>query len=281
MSPTAHTFRVGAINTMIQPARLSTNPADRTVRSSLRGIHVPGATAWAWRLAGVLQETGAHVRVFDPTACSETPQRVHWSASCCPVRVGRHRRFHHGHDASFRSGACASREDGSHPRRCSSRAAWRRRSGRSSCSSSDPSISSSWGEGSARCASCSHGSGEGRPLRRASPEPPSARAMGASCEFPSARSITTSCARQSSPHRMKKCPMPLTGIGSKRRIRVGALPTKAAREARLAEIRSVRLITLNYCPDGLHVLFGYELPARGAGRRGADCARSTRTRRCR
>jgi anaerobic magnesium-protoporphyrin IX monomethyl ester cyclase len=30
--------------------------------------------------------------------------------------------------------------------------------------------------------------------------------------------------------------------------RVGALPTKAAREARLAEIRSVRMITLNYCP---------------------------------
>lgn len=32
--------------------------------------------------------------------------------------------------------------------------------------------------------------------------------------------------------------------------RVGALPTKAAREAQLAEIRSVRLITLNYCPMG-------------------------------
>jgi radical SAM superfamily enzyme YgiQ (UPF0313 family) len=32
--------------------------------------------------------------------------------------------------------------------------------------------------------------------------------------------------------------------------RVGALPTKAAREARLAEIRAVRLITLNYCPMG-------------------------------
>jgi radical SAM superfamily enzyme YgiQ (UPF0313 family) len=32
--------------------------------------------------------------------------------------------------------------------------------------------------------------------------------------------------------------------------RVGALPTKAAREATLAEIRSVRLITLNYCPMG-------------------------------
>ncbi len=30
--------------------------------------------------------------------------------------------------------------------------------------------------------------------------------------------------------------------------RVGALPSKAAREAQLAEIRSVRLITLNYCP---------------------------------
>lgn len=32
--------------------------------------------------------------------------------------------------------------------------------------------------------------------------------------------------------------------------RVGGLPTKAAREAALAEIRSVRLITLNYCPMG-------------------------------
>lgn len=32
--------------------------------------------------------------------------------------------------------------------------------------------------------------------------------------------------------------------------RVGRLPSKAEREARLAEIRSVRLITLNYCPMG-------------------------------
>ncbi|MGH8300831.1 MAG: B12-binding domain-containing radical SAM protein [Steroidobacteraceae bacterium] len=32
--------------------------------------------------------------------------------------------------------------------------------------------------------------------------------------------------------------------------RIGQLPGKAAREARLAEIRSVRLITLNYCPMG-------------------------------
>lgn len=32
--------------------------------------------------------------------------------------------------------------------------------------------------------------------------------------------------------------------------RIGALPSKADREARLAEIRSVRLITLNYCPMG-------------------------------
>jgi radical SAM superfamily enzyme YgiQ (UPF0313 family) len=35
-----------------------------------------------------------------------------------------------------------------------------------------------------------------------------------------------------------------------RRYRVGQLPFKADREARLAEIRSVRLITLNYCPMG-------------------------------
>ncbi|MDP9083615.1 MAG: B12-binding domain-containing radical SAM protein [Pseudomonadota bacterium] len=32
--------------------------------------------------------------------------------------------------------------------------------------------------------------------------------------------------------------------------RIGALPSKASREAYLAEIRSVRLITLNYCPMG-------------------------------
>jgi radical SAM superfamily enzyme YgiQ (UPF0313 family) len=32
--------------------------------------------------------------------------------------------------------------------------------------------------------------------------------------------------------------------------RIGALPMKAAREASLAEVRSVRLITLNYCPMG-------------------------------
>src|SRR3979411_15264 len=32
--------------------------------------------------------------------------------------------------------------------------------------------------------------------------------------------------------------------------RVGALPSKAAREANLADSRSVRLITLNYCPMG-------------------------------
>ncbi len=35
-----------------------------------------------------------------------------------------------------------------------------------------------------------------------------------------------------------------------RAYRIGALPSKAAREAHLAEIRSVRLITLNYCPMG-------------------------------
>jgi radical SAM superfamily enzyme YgiQ (UPF0313 family) len=35
-----------------------------------------------------------------------------------------------------------------------------------------------------------------------------------------------------------------------RAYRIGALPSKAAREAQLAEIRSVRLITLNYCPMG-------------------------------
>src|SRR5467141_3281105 len=37
--------------------------------------------------------------------------------------------------------------------------------------------------------------------------------------------------------------------------RIGALPTKAAREARLAEIRSVRLITLNYAQSSFRMTF--------------------------
>jgi hypothetical protein len=46
--------------------------------------------------------------------------------------------------------------------------------------------------------------------------------------------------------------MPYRSYWSKleRAYRVGELPMKAEREARLAEIRSVRLITLNYCPMG-------------------------------
>jgi radical SAM superfamily enzyme YgiQ (UPF0313 family) len=46
--------------------------------------------------------------------------------------------------------------------------------------------------------------------------------------------------------------MPYRAYWSKleRAYRVGELPMKADREARLAEIRSVRLITLNYCPMG-------------------------------
>jgi radical SAM superfamily enzyme YgiQ (UPF0313 family) len=47
-----------------------------------------------------------------------------------------------------------------------------------------------------------------------------------------------------------KMPYPVYWDRLESAYRVGQLPTKAAREARLAEIRSVRLITLNYCPMG-------------------------------
>ena len=49
---------------------------------------------------------------------------------------------------------------------------------------------------------------------------------------------------------MRGCPTRAYWERLEKAYRVGALPTKAAREARLAEIRSVRLITLNYCPMG-------------------------------
>jgi radical SAM superfamily enzyme YgiQ (UPF0313 family) len=47
-----------------------------------------------------------------------------------------------------------------------------------------------------------------------------------------------------------RMPYPAYWRRLERAYRIGRLPTKAAREARLAEIRSVRLITLNYCPMG-------------------------------
>ena len=48
----------------------------------------------------------------------------------------------------------------------------------------------------------------------------------------------------------EKMPYPAYWERLERAYRIGALPAKADREARLAEIRSVRLITLNYCPMG-------------------------------
>lgn len=48
----------------------------------------------------------------------------------------------------------------------------------------------------------------------------------------------------------ERMPYPAYWSRLERAYRIGQLPTKAAREARLAEIRSVRLITLNYCPMG-------------------------------
>lgn len=48
----------------------------------------------------------------------------------------------------------------------------------------------------------------------------------------------------------EKMPYPAYWERLESAYRVGALPSKAAREAYLAEIRSVRLITLNYCPMG-------------------------------
>ena len=47
-----------------------------------------------------------------------------------------------------------------------------------------------------------------------------------------------------------RMPYPAYWARLEQAYRVGRLPIKAAREARLAEIRSVRLITLNYCPMG-------------------------------
>jgi radical SAM superfamily enzyme YgiQ (UPF0313 family) len=48
----------------------------------------------------------------------------------------------------------------------------------------------------------------------------------------------------------ERMPYPAYWSRLEQAYRVGQLPGKAAREARLAEIRSVRLITLNYCPMG-------------------------------
>ncbi len=48
----------------------------------------------------------------------------------------------------------------------------------------------------------------------------------------------------------EKMPYPAYWERLESALRVGELPVKADREARLSEVRSVRLITLNYCPMG-------------------------------
>ncbi len=81
-----------------------------------------------WRLAGVLTAAGFEAKVFDPNCCREPPQRA-LERELLRGQLGRRRRFHNRDDAALRPGAGAHRAPHGARARCSSRAAWRRRSG--------------------------------------------------------------------------------------------------------------------------------------------------------
>ncbi len=200
-----------------------------------------------WRLAGVLEAAGAHVKVFDPNCCGLPPQRaleremLHspWdvigvSTTGMTLRfdlelayiarrlapAALHRRRRHGGDlpagADVRARPVRSR--GARRRRASADGdrppPAQRRAARRHCRDRH--------EGERR---------DGQAARSARSSREELRA--AIFNIPYAR-------------------MPYSAYWSRleQAYRVGALPSKAAREARLAEIRSVRLITLNYCPMG-------------------------------
>jgi radical SAM superfamily enzyme YgiQ (UPF0313 family) len=200
-----------------------------------------------WRLAGVLQETGAHVRVFDPNCVSETPQRalerellsVPWDVIGVST-TGMTLRFdlelaHLAKRLAPRATLVAGGME----------ATFR------------PELIFELGPFDLVVL----GEGE-RPLRellaRIQRGSPTTGISGTAERSPNGgvlRIPQSALSRDelraaifSTPY--EKMPYAAYWNRLEAAYRIGALPTKAAREARLAEIRSVRLITLNYCPMG-------------------------------
>ena len=199
-----------------------------------------------WRLAGVLLAAGIRAKVFDPNCCRESPQRA-LRTRALERRMGRHRLLDDRDDPAVRSRACSPRaargtagidrrrRHGGHfpagvdVRARAVRSGGSRRRRKAAARARRPAA-----VGAAALAACA--------ARR------SARRGGelVSIPQPALNREELRDAIYSTPYEQ----MPYADYWERLEAayRVGALPSKAAREAHLAEIRSVRLITLNYCP---------------------------------
>ena len=120
----------------------------------------------------------------------------------------------------------------------------------SSCSSSDRFDLVVLGEGERPLLDIAGAAARGSTPRAASRGTAERVATARSCSCRSGRSSATDLrdAIFSTPY--EKMPYAAYWDRLESAYQLGALPSKAAREAHLAEIRSVRLITLNYCPMG-------------------------------
>ncbi len=199
-----------------------------------------------WRLAGVLESAGAHVKVFDPNCCTIAPQRAlereilqsHWDVIGVST-TGMTLRFDlelayvarrlapgalllaGGMEATFRPELMF--ELG-------------------------PFDLVVLGEGERPLTEVVRRLRSGQPLDALAG---TAERIGGTVLRRTQRALTREELRAaifSTPY--VKMPYQAYWSRLEQAYRVGQLPIKAAREARLAEIRSVRLITLNYCPMG-------------------------------
>ncbi len=200
-----------------------------------------------WRLAGVLQETGAHVRVFDPNCVSESPQRaLERELLSCPWDVigisttGMTLRFdlelaHHAKRLAPRAILVAGGMEATFRPELMFELG--------------PFDLVVLGEGERPLRELLARIQRGSPLAGISGTAERSR-NGSVLRIPqsSLSHEELRAAIFSTPY--EKMPYASYWDRLESAYRVGALPTKAAREARLAEIRSVRLITLNYCPMG-------------------------------
>lgn len=198
-----------------------------------------------WRLAGVLQSAGIDARVFDPNCCREPPQRAlerELASSTWDVvgssTTGMTLRFdlelaHLAHRASPRALMVAGGMEATFRPEL--------------MFALGPFDLVILGEGERPLLELAARLRTGRPLHgmRGTVQRESSGAL-VSIPQPALNRDELRDAIYSTPYEQ----MPYTDYWERleEAYRVGALPSKAAREAHLAEIRSVRLSTLNYCP---------------------------------
>ena len=228
------------------PRRHASSARHRGTRSSIRTVARPASTARSRQLLGRA--------AWDLIGFSTT-----------------------GDDAPLRPGAGSSGPASSSRCRRSSPEEWKPPSTRSASSSSvRRSISSCSGKARSRCSRSPPPARRRKPRRN--PRNGTAHAARAAWHVsPAGNDAPRSCFGRDPRNALRADALRAVLERLEQAYRVGGLPFKADREARLAEIRSVRLITLNYCPMGCSFCsstnFLHEAQGSVARRRAAGCGR--------